>query len=471
VISGLELFSHHEMETLHEESLTLLEKKGVIFQSDEAVEIFKKGGARVDGKLVFIPREMVNWALMVSPKTFVLSAVNPERSVTVGEGMLIHPTGGEVFVDDTGTGQRRAATLEDYRNLQKIYQYCPNMDMTGYQPVSISDADPRLAGLYGMYETMLYTDKPWLAPMDLRDIKQKQACVRMYEIAMGEDFVKNHYVTWHLVSPESPLIYPPTACEGIIEFAKKNQPVAISPAPMNGLTGPISLYGNILLSNTETLAAICLAQLVKEGIPILSSGSLMCFNMRYATSECAGPDAALMTSGYIQLHRQYYHLPVRAHSGITSSKKMDYQAGYEHTLSFLLNALSGVNVVSQAMGCLDNLMTVSYEKTVIDDELVERVRRTMDGVTIDDASRSIDVIMEVGHGENYILHDSTLMSYKQNWEPRFSDWEPYEIWEESGKVDIERKARTKVKEILEYAEKPILDEDTAQQLKRFINEN
>ena len=71
--------------------------------------------------------------------------------------------------------------------------------------------------------------------------------------------------------------------------------------------------------------------------------------MRYATSECAGPDAALMTSGYIQLHRQYYHLPVRAHSGITSSKKMDYQAGYEHTLSFLLNALSGVNVVSQAM--------------------------------------------------------------------------------------------------------------------------
>jgi len=468
MISGVNVFNKDEMERLHEASLTLLESKGVVFQTEEARDLFRNKGAKVEGKLVYIPRTMVEWALALSPASFELSAINPQRNVTVGDGMLIHPAGGEVFIEDLGASERRMATLKDFENLQKIYQACGNMDMCGYQPVSVSDIDRKKAGLYCVYETMLYTDKPWLAPMDLHDLQQKRACIKMYEIAMGEEFVKTHYVMWHLVSPESPLVYAQSACDGIIEFARKNQPIGISPAPMSGLTGPVSLYGNLLLANTETLAGICLAQLANEGIPVLPSGSLMYFNMKYATCECASPDAALMSAGFIQMYRQYYHLPVRAHSGITSSKSLDYQAGYEHMQSFLLHALCGVNVVSQSMGSLDNLMTVSLEKTLLDDELISRVRHIMKGIRTDKESLALDIIMEVPHGKDFMLHESTLAHYRESWEPCCSDWSPHDTWEEAGKVPIEQRAGKKVKEILAESEKPILEAGIINELKKYL---
>lgn len=466
--STLQVLSKSEMDRIYEASLKILAEKGVVFRSDEAIELFQKHGAKIGGQTVYISRDMVEKALSLCPSTFKLSAINPKRSVVVGEGLLIHPAGGEVFVDNS-KDERWTATLKDYTKLQKIYQACENMDMTGYQPVTPTDIPTRVRGLYCNYETMLYTDKPWLAPMDFYNTQQKRECIQMYEIAMGADFVENNHVMWHLISPESPLVYPPSACEGIIEFARKNQPVGISPAPMNGLTGPIFMYSNILLHNTEVLAAICLAQMAKEGIPVLPSASLTYCNLKYATWECACPDTALMASGAIQMYKEYYHLPTRAQTGVTSSKCVDYQAGFETMQSFLFNALSGVNVTSQTMGSLDNLMAVSNEKTVLDDEIVSRVRRMLEGIPTDEDNLGLDIILEVPHGQSFLMHDSTLDCYMDGWQPDISNWERYASWAENGKPDIVETARERVDEILADAEKPLLDELTAKQLKRFLD--
>ena len=445
--------SQDAMERLHEGSLRLLENKGVVFQSEAACELFRRNGARVDGETAYIPRALVEACLKQVPPAFKLTAVNDRRSVTVGEGLAIHPAGGEVFIL-TADGQRREGVLRDYANFQKVYQSCDNIDMTGYQPGYASDKPPGIRGLCCLKETMAYTDKPWLAPMDYVGGKEKERIMDMYGVVLGDGFLKDNYVTWNVVCPESPLKYDRKSCESMISFSEYNQPTALVSAPMSGITSPVFPYASVLLQNTEALAGICLVQLIKPGIPVLPSASLTYGNLKLATWECACPDSALMLSAAVQMYREFYKLPARAQTGVTSSKSIDYQAGFETMQSLLLTALMGVNVTSQSVGTLENLLTVSLEKTLIDDEIISRVRRIASGFDTSEEALGIKIIEDTPHGKDFLTHDSTLDHYKEGWSESISDWNRYEHWARLPERDIVPRAAAKVQEIIDSA--PVL---------------
>ena len=459
--------TEEQMTKIHESSLYLLKNKGVVFKSKKARDILASNNAIVDGEIVYFSEELVEKCLETVPESFQVDAINPDRSVRIGGELVIHPAGGETFLQKADGTRLATSTIQQFSDLQKIYQACDNINMTGYQPLSPSDVPLKTRGLHCLYETMLYTDKPWLSPMDYASGEDKRRELGMYEIVFGEDWVKNHYLTWSIVTPESPLVYSEFSCESIIEFAEFNQPVALVSAPMSGITGPFFLLGTIVLANTETLAGLCLAQCVKPGIPVLPSASLTYGNMQYATWECSSPDSALMLGGAVQMYKEFYHIPARAQTGVTSSKCLDYQAGFETMQSLLLTALMDVDVTSQSAGSLDNLMTISFEKTLIDDEVIARVRRILQGITINDETYSTDIIMEVKHGDNFLIHDSTLDNFMDGWQPDISDWNNYENWKNSAEPDLERKAEKRVKEILS-ASKPLLGEELSKALRQYI---
>jgi len=463
------IFTDEQMQQIHEASLELLKTKGVVFRSEEARQALADKGAKTDGETVFIPESLVSDCLSKVPSEFRVDAVDPANAVQIGGDLVIHPAGGEVFIKDADDTRLSSATIQQFSDLQKIYQACPNINMTGYQPLSPDDVPLQTRGLHCLYETMLYTSKPWLAPMDYVSGADKRRELHMYEIVFGEEYVRNHYLTWSIVTPESPLIFSQFSCESIMEFAMLNQPVALVSAPMSGITGPIHLMGTIVLANTETLAGLCLAQCVNPGVPVLPSASLTYGNMRLATWECASPDSALMLAGAVQMYKDFYHLPARAQTGVTSSKCLDYQAGYETMQSLLLTALMDVDVTSQSAGSLENLMTISFEKTIIDDEVIARVRRIIAGLRIDEETFSMDLIKEVDHGGSFLMHKSTLKNYrKSGWQPSVSDWNSYEVWAKSEEPDIEKRAALKAKEIIESAE-PLLDPSVAEDLREYIS--
>ncbi len=463
------IFTDEQMQQIHEASLELLKTKGVVFRSEEARQALADKGAKTDGETVFIPESLVSDCLSKVPSEFRVDAVDPANAVQIGGDLVIHPAGGEVFIKDADDTRLSSATIQQFSDLQKIYQACPNINMTGYQPLSPDDVPLQTRGLHCLYETMLYTSKPWLAPMDYVSGADKRRELHMYEIVFGEEYVRNHYLTWSIVTPESPLIFSQFSCESIMEFAMLNQPVALVSAPMSGITGPIHLMGTIVLANTETLAGLCLAQCVNPGVPVLPSASLTYGNMRLATWECASPDSALMLAGAVQMYKDFYHLPARAQTGVTSSKCLDYQAGYETMQSLLLTALMDVDVTSQSAGSLENLMTISFEKTIIDDEVIARVRRIIAGLRIDEETFSMDLINEVEHGGSFLMHKSTLKNYrKSGWQPSVSDWNSYEVWAKSEEPDIEKRAALKAKEIIESAE-PLLDPSVAEDLREYIS--
>lgn len=461
------VFSDEQMQQIHEASLEILQNTGVVYQSEAARDVLKAHGATVEGEKVFIPASLVSECLSKVPSSFRVDAINPDRAVTVGGDLVIHPAGGEVFLKDADGHRHNTTTIKQFSDLQKIYQACDNINMTGYQPLSPGDVPVETRGLHCLYETMLYTDKPWLAPMDYVSGADKRRELQMYEIVFGPEYVRSHYLTWSIVTPESPLVYSEFSCESIMEFAQFNQPVALVSAPMSGITSPIHLMGTIVLANTETLAGLVLAQCVNPGVPVLPSASLTYGNMRLATWECASPDSAIMLAGAVQMYKEFYHLPARAQTGVTSSKCLDYQAGFETMQSLLLTGLMDVDVTSQSAGTLEDLMTISFEKTIIDDEVISRVRYILNSLRTDEEAFSMDIIKEVGHGGSYLMHMSTMKNVRAGYQPAISDWNNYDGWMKSKEPDIEQRAAQKAQKIIESAQ-PLLSPDVAEDLRAFI---
>ncbi|ATW28676.1 hypothetical protein DCMF_16680 [Candidatus Formimonas warabiya] len=466
--SQVKVLSPDEMNMVHEKALELLSKRGIVFESDNTIETFRKHGARIEDHTVFMNKELVEKCVAQCPKTFRLEALNPQKSVTVGEGLLIHPAGGEVFVSDH-KGNRHTPTLKDFADLQKVYQACDNVNIAGFQPLSPMDVNEKVKGLYCVLSSMQHSDKPILSPMELDAIAQKEQCLQLFEIAYGrEGYLDSHYVTWHAVCSNSPFFYSNFACEGIKVYAEHNQPIILVSAPMTGITSPIYLYATVILTVAESLAGLVYAQLVRPGVPVVASASLTYGNMRFATWECASPDTALMLGATIQMFKNFYHMPARAQTGVTSSKIIDYQSGMETMQSFLFSALAGVNLTSQTVGTLANLLASSLEKTVLDDELIARVRYMINGMNTDPESMGMADLLSAKACQDFLTSDSTMMHLRDGWQPTVSDWRSYDAWEQDGQQDVVESARRKVAQILANAPETLLDAEQEKAMKDFI---
>ena len=173
-----------EMQRVHDSACRLLEEKGIVFQSEEAREALKQHGCKVEGETVFMPKTLVEKCWKQCPSTFKLEAMDPKYNVTVGEDILIHPACGEVFVLDHD-GTRRAPTLKDCGELQTLYQYCENVNIGGFQPLSPMDVPERTKGLYLTYNAMQKCSKPILSPMELETIEKKEEVLKLFNLVYG----------------------------------------------------------------------------------------------------------------------------------------------------------------------------------------------------------------------------------------------------------------------------------------------
>lgn len=462
----LEVLTQEDLGRVHEATLKILRETGVIFNNEEALAVFKKHGARVENKTVFITREMVDQALRDAPKTFRMRARNDKNSVTVGEGFLVQPNVGPVYIQDIDRG-RRKATLEDYANIQKLCQASDVVDLVGTIPVDPSDITSGDKFLMMMYESLKNSDKPVIG--FCAHTHQVREQLDMVELAMGKPgFLMDNHCTAVLVNSLSPLAYAPDTLETMIEYAKRNQVIMLAPCIMAGVSGPISLLGTAVLQNTETIAGLVLVQLINPGAPLVYATASTSGYMKEATFAAGTPEAMLINTASLQMGLDFYHLPVRTMSGVTHSKTVDCQAGYETMQSLMMGMMSGAHMVVQSLGALDAVMTTSYEKFVIDEELVRRVKRISQGIDTSDEALAVDVIQEVGHTGTYLSHKSTFEKCRTLWTPVVSDWGNYSEWKNAGSEDVTVRANRKYKQVLETAPETLLDPDTDKDLQEYI---
>ena len=464
----LTIAEEHDLLPIHETSLKILSETGFVFHSEKARDTLKKHGAKVKGETVYFHKELVKKALATVPSTFQWRARNPAFSTIIGEGgFRLAPNAGNIYVQDLDKG-RRLARLNDVRKIQAIHQMSDVVDFVGNNPCEPSDIDPSKRHLYVTYETLKHTDKPlvsYFAPYK----DQPKETLQMVALAFNEtDVLKNHHVVGTSVVSTSPLSYDADGLGVMTAFAEHNQPVMITTAAMAGISGPLDLMGIALQQNTELLAGTVYVQLVNPGNPVVWSPSSTVAWLKTASYSTGTPEAMLPNILVLQMAKDFYKIPTRSMAGITDSKAVDCQAGYETMQNMMLAMLGGAQIIYEALGVLDNVMTTSYEKIIIDEELYKRNRRIHMGMDTSVLALPLKLIQETGGCGEYLTHPHTLSICRKMWRPTVSNWDHYGKWEKDGFQDSTIVANKVWKERLQNAPETYFIPEVDKDLTDFI---
>ncbi|MDL2259851.1 trimethylamine methyltransferase family protein [Deltaproteobacteria bacterium OttesenSCG-928-K17] len=437
------------IEKVHQQTLAVLAKTGLNFHSPAAVDLFKKHGLKTDGIRVYFDEKTIEKTLASCPRSFQINARDPEKTVEFGKKMVVATATGALYHEDTKEG-RRPAVLKDFINIQKLYQTSDIADMAGYTTVYPGDVPAEKKFLVMTQQSLKYTSKPMINPMSHKD--ETLAMLKMLEIAFEDgDIYKKKCVTGAGITPLNPLQYGEEALDTMMAYAERGQALFLAPAPMIGLSCPVTIMGTVVQQNAEILAGIALVQLINPGSPILYMPGSFTGYMKTAGCAVSGADSYLANAINFQLARSKYGLPLRANASISEAKELDAQAGAETMLGILMAMLGGAGMFHISLGIMDSILCFSPEKMIIDEEIFSRCAHIMKGPNLADLDTAADLLDDVGPGGSFITHKSTQKNFRKLWAPTVSHWDTYQAWEAQGKQSIAKRAAEIVERRLEKA--------------------
>ncbi|HIU75790.1 MAG TPA: trimethylamine methyltransferase family protein [Candidatus Pelethocola excrementipullorum] len=465
----ISMFEDADLQRVHEYSLKILAENGVKISGKRALEIFKKHGFRVDGNQVYMTEAQVRAALETAPSHFVFHGLNPERSLDLGGGDYGVPGPiGPVNVQDLDGGIRRG-TLQDVVNLIKIYQGSDVMTMNSNNGVEANDVDVKNRHLEIMRAILNHTDKPFYTK--LFSYEQMHQAMDMIEIATGEKLQPGGkiYLSPGSAPSMSPLSYSSEVTDNIVALAERGQAVTMGTATSTGVTGPIQIFGTITLQNAEVLAGIVLAQLVNPGNAVGYGVGACPGNMRGAKYCCGSPGRVMLQVGSMEMAKRFYHLPARTIPYSTDALNVDIQCGIESYEGTMGNILTNADYQLSEIGTLDGLMTTSYEKTIIDEEITSRLLYIRNGIDVSEEASGLESILEIGSGGEYITSDDTLDYMHDAWYAKYTSWNIKSEDNPPGDNDyVLRRANAEWKRRLEEAPETLLDAEAAKELDTYV---
>ncbi|MGD8300824.1 MAG: trimethylamine methyltransferase family protein [Desulfobacterales bacterium] len=462
-----EILTKTQVEKIHATSLRILEDIGLDFGYPPAQEVLKKGGAKVDGQRVFFPPRLVETYIKKAPRRFTLHARNPQNNVVIGDGNTIFAPGyGAPFVTDLETGHRKA-TMEDFINFAKLTGASANQNILSGTVVEPTDIPYETRHAHMVYAAVKYSDKCFMG--STMGAKAARECVQMASILWGSrSKIESAPAIMGVIGPLTPLKYDSRMLGALMEYAAAGQAALVASLAIAGATGPVTLAGNLALQNAEVLAGIVLAQMVREGTPVIFGGASSNAEMRNGTLSIGSPEMAINAAATAQMAR-YYKLPVRCGGAVCDAKSPDSQASYESMMSLLMALVSGANFVLHSAGILESFNCMSYEKFIMDDEMCGMVKRIYRAIEVNPDTLAFDVIKAVGPGGHFLDKDHTFDHFRTEfYQPRLSNRDDFTTWQTNGSSQIVVTANLKLKEILNNYEAPGLPADVDKDLRKFI---
>jgi len=467
-IPCLEPLGEESLQRIEDTAERILEEVGIDFRGGDArsIELWREAGAEVDGERVRFPRGLVQQVLKSAPAQFVQHARNPERSVVIGGGNVVFaPAYGSPFVMDLDKG-RRYGTIEDFRNFVKLAYAIPWLHHSGGTVCEPVDVPVNKRHLHMVYAHLRYSDKGMLGAVTVPE--RAEDSVAMARLVFGEDFVDRNCVIMGNVNVNSPLVWDAAMTGAIRAYARANQGSIVVPFILGGAMGPVTTPGAIAQAHAETLVGCALSQLERPGAPTVYGNFLSSMSLRSGSPTFGTPEPALGSLVVGQLARRA-GLPLRCSGAFTTSKLPDAQAMTESMFSMQAAVLSGANFVLHAAGFLDGLLSMSYEKFVLDADHCGALHTYLAGITVDDESLAFDAVREVGPGSHFLGCAHTMAHYEHAfWQSETADNDTWETWSESGSMDAMARANKLWKKLLAEYEAPPLDEAVDEALRDFI---
>ena len=457
---NFKVFSESEVKQVHEATLYLLEKVGIKMHNATARQIFKARGATVDedNLTVKIPRTMVEEAIATTPSRLILCGREEKHDLLL-EGTNVHlGTGGTVLNTlDLDTGKKRLTGVKDVAGYARMTDALDNIAffVINCYPNDVKEEEVDINRFYHAFKNTAKHVMGGIYTMDgLRSV------IKMSEDIAGgkEKLLKRPFVSF-ITLMMSPLLMEVTYTDFLIEVARYGLPLATPSEPLAGANSPVTLAGTITLNNAESLGGLILAQLINPGTPTLYGSTSSIMDMRTGTYMAGNVESALINAGCAQMSH-HYKIPMYGTGGMSDSKTVDAQAGYESANTAMVVALSGCNYIHDAFGLLEFCTTLSYEKMVIDNDSVGMALRAVKGVEVTKDTLAVEIIEEVGPAGHFLDHPHTVEHVRNEFYfPRFSDRQQRVAWEEQGSKDAFTRAHEEARRILDQHQSLGFSED------------
>lgn len=447
--NALKFLGDEEINKIHKASVRVLSEVGVQVTEKDALDYFSEKGVHADHtkNRVYLTEENIMHAVETAPSEVILyGRENDAHNIIIGGTKVYTGTGGTAINIIDFDRKRRKTTTNDIAKTARLVDGLDNVHffVIPCHPNNVETAD---VDINRFYHAINNTTKHIMGGV-VTEHGLSQVIEMAAEIAGGVDKLREKPFISFILSTISPLKFDDQALRNLFKAASCGLPVAPSCAPISGATSPITLAGTIVQLNAEALAGVVLTQLINPGAPVLYSAVPTIMDMRSMTFLFGSVESGIMNAALAQL-AQFYKLPLYSTGGISDSKEPDQQAGFEKGISCILPALAGANFIHEAAGQLDGGMTISYAQYVIDNDINGYVLRAVRGIETDDKVLSLEGILNVGPGGNFIDQELTVEKLRSEfYYPKAVNRMSYDGWEKAGKKDTWTLAEETAKAIL-----------------------
>ena len=460
-IRPYEILSDEALDQIEATTDRILAEIGIEFRDDpEVVRLFREAGAQVTEKskniwtLKFEPG-MMRQIMATAPAKFTQHARNPAKSVKIGgDATVLVPSYGSPFVMDLDKG-RRYGTIEDFENFVKLAQSSPWLHHSGGTICEPTDIPVNKRHLDMVYAHLKYSDRPFLGSITAPE--RAEDSIDMARLVFGADFVEQNCVIMGNFNTTSPLVIDGITSEGIRAYAAAGQGSIHLPFLLGGAVSPLTMAGSVAQNMAETLVSAAITQLVRPGSPAIIASFLSTLDMRSGSPTFGTPEPALGSLVMGQLARRW-NLPLRCAGSFTTSKLPDGQAMSQSMMSLMSAIQSGGNFQMHSAGYLDGLLSMSYEKFMMDADILGAAHAYYAGLEVNEETLGFEALAEGGPGEHMFGTAHTMRHYKTAyWDSGLDDNQPWETWDEQGGVDMASRANASWKKTLAEYQPPALD--------------
>lgn len=465
----VDLLSADALEAIHNASLQVLEEVGMDIMLAEARDRMKAAGADVvaGSDRVRFDRNLIMELISSVPRQFTLHARNPLRNVEMGGNNLVFAQiASAPFVTDRDNG-RRAGNKDDFRKLIKLAQSYDVIHLTGGYPVEPVDIHASVRHLECLSDIVKLTDKAFHA-YSLGQQRNTDA-IEIARIGRGisHEQLEREASLFTIINSSSPLRLDGPMLQGIIEMSSRNQVVVLTPFTLAGAMAPVTIAGAVVQQNAEALCGIAFTQMVRRGAPAVYGGFTSNVDMKTGAPAFGTPEymKAVLAGG--QLARRY-GFPYRT-SNVNAANTLDAQAACESAMSLWALVEGGGNFIMHAAGWLEGGLSASFEKFILDVDMLQMVAEYLKPLDVTDDALGLDAIRDVGPGGHYFGTAHTLARYENAfYSPILSDWRNHETWTEAGRPTTFDHANRVYKQVLEAYERPPLDPAIEEELDAFV---
>lgn len=460
--------SDDEVAHIHETALAYLQRSGLRVLLPEARQRFATAGAIVDdgAEMVRFDVDHLRSLLSQAPAEFTITARNPQRSVTLGgPHLMLLPVAGPPYASDRVHG-RRPGSLADSDNFVRLTQRTEVLHGTA-PCVEAQDVPMQFRHLRTTASALTLSDKvPYFYARGRGVVADSLEMIRLANGVSDDEFRARPHC-WTNINTNSPRQLDVPMCMGIIDSAAAGQVTIMTPFTLAGAMAPITLAGALAQQNAEALAGIAFTQVVKPGAPVAYGGFTSNVDMKSGAPAFGTPEymKAAVIGG--QLARRY-RIPYRS-SNTCAANAVDAQAAWESVFSLWGAIMGGANFLLHSAGWMEGGLTASYEKTIVDVDLLQMVAEFLEPVVVDRDTLALDAIRDVGPGGHYFGTPHTQARFQTAfYAPILSDWRNYESWQEAGSPTAAEKANRTWKDTLARYQPPAMDVAIREELDAFV---